>query len=263
MLYEMKAADVEEVLAYLRKDIENCIYLYIDIWKYGVSNPHMKVWFEKDSQTFNMVIMKYHNSFQIYSHLEKVETETIWELMKANGITMVSSRDEIIRQLEPLCQKEYFTTFGEILRLTNFHSFDCEDIHIEEAEESDAYEIAQLICADEYYRESYTVEELYGQLVDRMKTKMGRSFIIRDNHKIVAHNSTSAETDDVAVAAMLLVKKEYRHTMYGLALEEFIVKKVNQEGKKLFGFSTNRKRRKQFELMGNKVVARYGKLIKR
>lgn len=263
MLHEMKSTDVTKILEYLRKDIENCIYLYIDIWKYGVANPHMKVWFQEDQGGVNLVIMKYHSSFQIYSHLDKLDTDMIYKQMKENDITMVSAKREIVEQLEPASREGYFSTFGEILRLTNFHSFQCEDIHIEEATEEDAYEIAELICSDEYYQDSYTVSEFYEQLLDRMKTKMGRSFIIRDNGKIVAHNSTSAETDDVAVAAMLLVKKEYRNTMYGIALEEFIVKKLNKEGKKLFGFSTNRKRRKQFELMGNKVVATYGKLIKK
>lgn len=263
MLCEMKEANVDEILQYLRKDIENCIYLYIDIYRYGVNNPYMKVWYEKKNDELSMVVMKYHHSFQIYSHLQSPQLDEVWKLMQQYQAAMISGREEIIRKLELLCEGEYFSTFGEILRLTNFYSFGCEDIIIEEATVDDALEIAQLICADDYYKEAYTIDELYEQLTDRMNTKMGRSFIIRDQGKVVAHNSISAETDDVAVAAMLLVDKKYRHTMYGIALEEFIVKKLNAEGKKLFGFSTNKKRKKQFERMGNKVAATYGKLIKK
>ncbi len=263
MLHEMKSKDIKEILEYLRNDIQNCIYLYIDIWKYGVSNPNMKTWFQKDDQGFNLIIMKYHNSFQVYSHLEHPDVNIVYKLMKENNINMVSAKKELIDLLSGLAVEDYHLTLGEIIKLTNFHSFQCEDVYIEEASEKDAYEIAELICSDEYYKDSYTVSEFHKQLLDRMSTKMGRSFIIRDSGKIVAHNSIAAETDDIAVAAMLLVKKEYRNTVYGLALEEFIVKKLNSEGKLLFGFSTNKKRRKQFEMMGNEVVAKYGKLIKK
>jgi predicted GNAT family acetyltransferase len=262
MLKRITKEKVPAVLEYLGKDVENCIYLYIDISVYGVDNPNMKVWVDESDEGIRLVAMQYHNGFQVYADSNDFDAVEVADLFMNSDAGMLSARESIINILIPLVSDGCSVTYGSILRLTKIHSFGCEKAGIEQAGPEDVDEIAGLICGDDYYLGSYDFKHFREELADRMRTGMGRSFIIRDNGRIVAHNSITAEAGDIAVAGMLVVRRDYRHTLYALHMEEFIIKKLNDEGKKLFGFSTDKKRGKQFELMGNKVAAKYGKIIK-
>ena len=68
----MKVVEADEknrILEYLKKDIANCIYLYLDILNYGISTDNVTVWMEEDHQGIQWIMMKYYDSFQIYPSL--------------------------------------------------------------------------------------------------------------------------------------------------------------------------------------------------
>lgn len=53
--------ELEEVLNCLKQDIPNCLYIYIDLKKYGLENPHITLWISRKDGKLNLVVMKYHD----------------------------------------------------------------------------------------------------------------------------------------------------------------------------------------------------------
>ena len=254
-------SDIPAILEYLNKDVENCLYMYIDIRCYGTD--HVDVWYEKENDEFILIAMKYHGSFQVYSDRpQEVDLEGVVALLKEYQPAMINARAELIRRLELYFKDEYFADGGFILRLKRFISIEDDEFIVEIADKSDVDEISKMISEDPYYSDAYTFDEIKGQLIDRMDTGMGVSFIIKKDGKIIAHNSITAQVDDVCIAGMLLIHHDWRQSNAALVIERFIIDYVNNQGKKLFGFSNEPRRRKQFKMMGNEIVAEYGKLIR-
>ena len=133
---------------------------------------------------------------------------------------------------------------------------------VEEATEEDIPEIADLLLTDEEFGASYTKKELEDQMTGRLKTGMGTSYVIREDGKIVTTLSIVAQTEGFRVASLTMVDKDYRHTMYGTLVDSFLINELGKDGKRLFAFMTDERRIKMFIIMGNKLAAEYGKLIK-
>lgn len=263
MLRSVEERELKAILAYLREDVANCIYLYTDVFMYGLDNPNMKLWaYEKDGQYIE-IVMKYHDSFQIYARKDAAwDVEGTIALIKEYGVSMVNSRVEIIDVLKPHFADTYEDSYGTIIRLNSIKEFN-QDHLVEMATLEDVDAIAELLAEDPYYADSYTKEELVAQLYERISTGMGRSAIIRQDGKIVAHCASMTEADKIAVSGGTITKREYRGKKYGLIVENYMNKIMNQAGYEWFGFILEEKRVKIFEELGNKVVTKYGKLVKK
>ena len=68
-----KEKELEEIYAFLQKNLADCLYLYIDVKKYGLQNPNMTVWVERkgEEKRISTVIMRYYDSIQMASEDEK------------------------------------------------------------------------------------------------------------------------------------------------------------------------------------------------
>ena len=262
MLRKAQSTDVNYILDYLKKDIPNCIYLYIDVLIYGLSNPNIEVWYDGELDDINIVIMKYHDSFQVYSNSDSWNLNNVCNLILEHDPLMISGRDTIINKLKQRLGDHYDSTYGVVLELKKYRITNQTNI-VQKAEEKDIREIAQLMCEDDYYRNQYTADELEGQFLERMRTNMGRNYIIREDNKIVAHDAIFAETEDILVASGFIVRREYRNKYYETIMEDFMINELGKEGRTLYSFVTDERRIKLYQLMGNCIVAMYGKLVKK
>lgn len=201
---------LSEIINYLAQDIAHCLYMYIDISKYGLSsNPNMTVWYDTYEDELNLVVMKYHDSIQIYTRSNVWDVDGVKDIISNEKVLMVSGRLDLIELIYTLCNDNYEITSGYVYRLENYKIFD--DIGlIEVAQESDMLEIAELICSDVEIGGHYHVSDLANQLLERMRTGMGRNLIIRDNGKIIAHIATYAEYNNIAITSGLIVHPDFR-----------------------------------------------------
>ncbi|MCQ2530836.1 MAG: hypothetical protein MJ086_06230 [Lachnospiraceae bacterium] len=261
MIRFVKEEEVPELLSFLKEDVENCIYLYTDVFTYGLENPNMKVWVEDRDGEYKCVIMKYHDSYQLYSRNEDWDVDGVIGILNEYPATVINGKKDMIERLYPYYQDSYRTIFGAVMRLNSVLDFP-EMEYCEMATLDDVDEIAQIIVEDVYYKDYYTKEELAKQLRERMTTGMGRSAIIRRDGKIVAHVASFTEADGIAVSSGTIAKVEYRGHKYGIAVESYLNKVMNSLGYKWFGFILEQDRIELFERLGNKTVALYGKLVK-
>lgn len=260
IMREASEQDRARILQYLRGNMKDCIYLYIDIMNYGVSSEHMKVWIEEDADELSLVVMKYYDSFQVYSHLATCNIVAITELLQQYPVTMVSARRDIIEQLEKQCE-EYIASYGVIYMVERHRKVsDRTDIML--AAEEDALEIAKLICMDEEFAANYTVEVLAKQLAERIRTGTGRSYIIRENGEIVAHTATFAEADGIGVVSGTIVKQDYRNSNYFLLISNYMAQQLKKEGKTAYIFAITDKMIRYHDMLHTRC-GEYGKLVRK
>lgn len=261
-----QSSERETILSYLEKDIENCLYMYSDIWKYGPDAEHVSVWYDTDELGMRMVVMKYHRNFQLYADRGFEDVEGLLELIEREKPLGISGRKEIITQLEMHLSNRYEAEYGVVFKgyPPDFEKLklgleDC-DAQIEVASESDAMGIACLLCMDEEFKRMYTEASLAQELTDRIRTGMGRSYIIRNGSEIVAHNATYAECDKFVVISGLMVHPDYRDTEYAHWINLKSYMEFLREGKIAYFFCFKKKIIRFQKRVGMQAAAECGKM---
>ena len=173
----------------------------------------MLVWIDKKDEQINTVVMKYFDSFQIYSEFEEWNEEGVLDLILEYGITTISGKKSIIERLASRLEGIYSTAYGVVIKEDRYREFKQFE-QVEQATESDVQEIAELMCTDEEFGHNYSVDVLAKQLEDRIRTHMGRNFVIRQDGKIVAHVYRFLSPISAArINAYSVIKDLYREEM--------------------------------------------------
>lgn len=251
--------DREKILYYLQNHLADCLYLYIDIMNYGIATENMQIWIEEDRKEINLVAMKYHDSFQVYSHRDTPNLTAVLDLIQKYPVAMISGARGIIEKLEMQCDT-YTATYGEVFIMDKYRKIPGET-RVLRASAKDAEEIAGLICSDEEIGGHYSVKDLTIQLKERIETGTGRSYIIRNQGEIAAHSATYAEAEGIAVVGGTIIRKEYRKTDYYMLLSNYMLQELAAEGKVAYTFATSEKMIHYHRMLHNKC-GEYGKLEK-
>ena len=260
MLREAKEEDKKKILQYLELDLKNCIYLYIDIMNYGICSENIKVWIEDKGGELSFVLMKYYDSFQIYSNQLQYDLKDVVRLLKEYPVAMVSGKRELIEKLSEECP-DYKVTYGLVFVMDRYRKMHMQ-AEIAEATEEDAKEIAELICTDDELGGHYTVEGLTDQLKERIRTGTGRSYIIRENNEVVAHTATYAEADKIAVVSGTIIKPEYRDRNYYILISNYMMEQLTKERKVAYTFSISEKMMQYHDRLHTKC-GEYGKMVRK
>lgn len=257
--------ELELILNILESDQSNCLYLYADLLTYGLNEPNIKLWCKRHHKEVEIVVMQYHKSFQIWAKDILKNVDDLLKLIRTQRPNNISARDDIIRTLEKELP-EYYSEYGVVLRYPEKESSNVEKTlslygnKIKKATIEDSKEIVDLIFTDAKLSAAYTRKSLYEELSERIKMGIGRSFIIRDNGRIVAHVATYAETNLFAVVGGFIVHQQYRGTDYAYYMEMYIEHILKNEGKSHVGMVLDKRLQKAFERKGCKVIAHYGNL---
>lgn len=268
--------DQTAILEYLRKSVADCLYMYIDILNYGIASDNMTVWFQEQDGQIELVVMKYYDSLQLYSHKREIDVAPVLELMREHPVLMISARRDIIEQLASACG-DYSATYGSIFdvsyirrvveinvpaKIDTFAEVGEEEaIEATLATEADTKEIAELICTDASFRANYNVDNLAAQLAERIRTHTGRSVVIRIDGRIVAHFATYAEAEGIAVLSGLVVLPEYRNKGVIEVLAAYMAGQLSKEGKRAYSFAISKKTIRYHRTLYTEC-GEYGKLVK-
>jgi predicted GNAT family acetyltransferase len=234
--------------------------MYIDIAKYGLDHPEMKVWISGDGGAVSSVVMKYFTSMQVYSPRSPDMLE-IAPLVQQERVPIITGTAEAMRGLLPLLSGGYEASYGWTFEVDSFRPFSSPE-PIVLAEEDDMAECAALICSDASIGGYYACENLTRQLMERRSEGMGRNYIIRKDGCIIAHIATYAEFENLAVSSGLIVHPEYRDLPYGTFLESHLINELLAEGKRVFSFLHSEKRVKYYRALGITRCWNNGKLTR-
>lgn len=254
--------DIPEILMILGQNVAECLYMYIDIKKYGLKNPEIKIWIiQKSNQQIDTVLMQYYESVQIYTCGQELDYNIIAEVLGGTAIKMVSGKSDIIRQIYEKSEEEFDYEEGEIYKISSYRKFPGVEF-VEHASVGDVNEIAKLICSESVFLNNYEEKNLALQLKERMESGMGRSLIIRERNKIVAHIATYAEYENLVITSGLVVHPNYRKSGYGFIIESYLVNELLQEEKDIYTFILEPKRAAVLTAMGARMCGTYGKITK-
>ena len=263
----MRRAEISEqtkITEWLKSDIANCLYMYMDIVNYGLESPNMDVYIYDRGTDYIAAAMRYYDSFQLFINADGVskdERDAIFEgfaeLITTGNVSMASGRKEIIEGLSNKLPG-YKASYGLIHKIDRYRKMP-DDITIVRATPDDTDKIAELICSDPEIGSHYTVKGLSEQLSERIKTNTGRSYLILDGDKVVAHTATYAETADYAVTGGTIIAEPYRIKNYYIYISNHLLQELIEENKEIYTFSINESMKKFHDVV-HKRCAEYGKL---
>lgn len=258
---KLEEKDFDRILNYLREHKTECIYLTIDLEKYGTKSPQVDFWYNETDGEPDTVLMKYYDSFQIFSANPNWNVEEAAEWIAQYEVTTICGKESMIRALSEKLS-DYTPAYGVVVKQDTFREFRQFE-NIRSALPEDAMEIARLMCLDEEFDENYKLEVLAEQLADRMKEGVGRSYVMREDGRIVAHVSVFAENSDMAVVSGLIVAPEYAGKFYGMIIYEYVKMQLMQEGKTVYGFRIKDSMKRCAKAENGAVCGGYGKLTRR
>ena len=246
------------VMDYLRRDIPNCIYMYVDIGTYGLDNPNLELWIDGEPGDIRLVFMQYYNSLQLFSAEDDFDVGSAAAFISERRYPVINGRIATLRLLETALP-EYVVHDGLVFRCDNYMHKEIPFL-IEEAREDEFQEIAELICGEPTFAH-YEVNSLREQLLERLHTGMGRNRVVHVDGRIIGHIATFAEYETIAVTSGLVVNHNYTAYAYGSIMESELFRELLEEGKTVYTFITERKRAAFLRALGCKQVADYGKML--
>lgn len=234
-------SNYDSLVQLIKNDIDKCLYIYMNLKNYKKEKSQISVYVD-DINNVNIVIVEYHNSYQVYeiSKIPDNETKEIIELIKKNNPKMISGTQEFINRIYEHVKGIYSIEQGGIFLEDKYREIDDKGV-INRATLNDAKDIAELIALDSGLGSHYEISDLEKQIRSRILAQTGRSYIIRDKEKIVAHTATYAECDSTAVVSGTIIHPEYRDRNYYLLLSNYIVKELSKEGKRIYTFAVDEK----------------------
>lgn len=253
--------DIDNILQILKTNLGESVHMYINLKVNGLSNPNIQVWVNESAGEINIIAMRYYTALRFFCTTVKEDTiEIISHLVDSIEHKMVFASYDIAQKLFEKYKDKYELEESVAVQLTSYRNFNFD--MIEKATENDIDEIVTIILDDDFYRGHYTREGLVSELRERMKTGLGRNYIIRKDGKIVVHYGIMAQTDDVAVGGLFLCHRDYRKQFLAETMESFMIKTMNEEGIELYAYFVEEKRLKSLERAKNRVKGRCGRLVK-
>ena len=224
------AQDVPELLAYLEQDLKNCLYSYIDLKKFGIENPNLKVYFDKEEKV-NCTALKYYEGLQLFDAHGRMDAQETAGLIRNLNSHIVSSTVDVIEKLYPLLQDSYDMEQGFVTEMLALpEGTVSEDVRPAEPEEYD--KIAELICSDQGVGGHYHPQELKQQLLTRLEEGFGRNYILKKDGEIIHHAATYAELDNLAVISGVITRDDWRGKGVGTLAVRKLCHDLIKEGKK-------------------------------
>ncbi len=251
------------IVDYIGQDYPACLYLFLDLKKYGFSVDYVTIWVQIDrDEQISCVALKYHTGMHIYSKTLQFNVDEIIQLFKEESPDMICGRGDIINYL---AQKDemsaYESEYGYIGRLESVKvpSSSC----VKKAGKRDFPKIAQLLYMDEGIGASYDLEELGNQMFQRNSQGFVRNYIIRKDGETVCHVCTGAEYGHIAIISGIVTHEDYRGHGCASGLLSFVCKELLKEKKEVYSVYFTDEAMNLHHKVGFFNYCEYGKMFKR
>ena len=262
MIVKCSNDNIDEMISYIGRDYGKCLYLYIDIKKYGMDTEFFNVWKQIDkNDELLAIVSKYYDGMQVYSKSNHVDEELI-EFIYKNTPDMIVGMEEMIAEIGK-GRQGYELENGVV---AYFDALKVEpDKNAYEADDSEIKEIVDLLSEDEALGKPYGYEKLLKQFIERKKDNFGRSFVLRDekNDEIICHAGTYAELSDIAVISGVITAPEYRGKGFSKGTLAALCEKLQAEGKDVFSYYYIPAAEKMHIGTGFKKIGNWSKLVKK
>ncbi len=263
MIKQCGIHDEKEILFYIGSDYPQCLYLYLDLKKYGFNSEMVQVFTQRREKTIESVLLRYYSCLHIYSKNADFDAEELAAFVQDGSFSMLYCTEAIARRVyEKMsdAQRERATiTTGWVARIDQIDKEP--DGMAVPAQQADFDQIVRLIYEDEDIGRSYQYDELARQLEERNREGYARNLVIKQGDTVIAHACTNAEIDNIAVVAELLVRLEFRRKGYASEIWRDICKSLLSEGKEVYSFYYSEESRALHRKIGFREMCNWSKIV--
>ena len=255
--YEIK------VLDYIGQDYPKCLYLYLNLKRYGFDSAVTDVYIQRENDSITAVLLKYYTCLHVFSKDNDFNSGELGAFVKQNGFSMVyclaSTAIRIYKSLpEEVAERATLTT-GWVAKIEKIDK-QPEGISVT-ASKQDFEQIVRLIYDDEDIGKSYKYDMLARQLEERNREGYARNLVIKNGDLVVAHACTNAEIDGIAVVAELLVREDFRRKGYASEIWRELCGQLLLEHKEVYSFYYSEESRALHRKIGFKEVGDWAKIV--
>lgn len=260
MYKQAKESDVLMLLEHFEHNLKNCLYSYIDLKKYNITNNNLKIYYNNDNCSFTAAVA-YYNGLQIYCDGDDFLLSDTIKLIKEIKPSIISSTLNIIDALSASLDADFEIEKGYVDTIQSVKCNISDSDRICVANDSDYDEIAALICSDEGLGGHYKPDDLKNQLLTRKHENFGRNYIIRHDGKIVCHAATYAEIDNLAVISGVITAKDYRGQNLATDVVSKLCTDLLSEGKTTALFYYTKQAEALYKKIGFDNPSEWGKIV--
>ena len=263
MITKCLKADETRIISYIGNDYPSCLYLYLDLLKYGIESNTISVYLQTREDEVEALLLKYYSCLHVYSRNNAFDADELAEFFCDDNYTMLyctaETAERVYRVLPREVKIKATITRGWVAQIQQV-DHESRGLTVP-AEKQDFEQIVRLIYDDEDIGRSYKFEELSRQLEERNQQGYARNLVIKIDNLVIAHACTNAEYETIAVVAELLVKKEYRQKGYASEIWRAICSQLLSEGKEVFSFYYSEESRALHKHIGFYEVCEWAKVV--
>lgn len=228
--------DTGKILEYIGKDYGHCLYIYIDLIKYGLANENFFAWIQTDDDgKITAILTEYFKGIQVYSKDCDLDAKEVADFVLEKDPPVFLGSKEVIDQVWEYMpeHKQEVGTVGQLRELKVDADATAYAAALEELPE-----ICELVAADEDIGAPYGYDSLLTQYTERMEDDFGRNFISRDpeDNEIICHAGTYAELPELAVIGGVITAPKFRGKGRSKPTLAAICKQLLAEDKDVFSF---------------------------
>lgn len=253
---------INSVFEYIDEDYGKCLYIYIDLKKFGLDDENFNVWIQYDENNeICAIISEYFGGIQLYSKKYDFITEEIVEFIKNKNPHVLFGMKQIIDKIKDSLP-EYVQDDGIISELKELKVDANPNAYSAPIEEM--AEIVEIVAEDEGIGKPYGYDSLYEQYCERKKTNFGRNFVLRDEktNDIICHAGTYAETQELAVIGGVITSIPYRGKGFSKETLSSLCSELKSENKDIFSFYYIPSAKRMHEGVGFEEIGIWSKLTK-
>lgn len=263
MIKKCEKKDENLVFSYIGADYPLCLYLYLDLDKYGTDSETIDVFIQYEGEQIRSVMLKYYSCLHVYSKDTSFNADELGLFFSKSGCTILYCAAEVAQRIfhalpHAVAERATITT-GWVAQIKNVDK-PARGLATK-AKEADFIQIVRLIYDDEDIGRSYKLEELAKQLEERNRDGYARNIVIKQKGLVIAHACTNAETSTIAVVAELLVRKEFRRQGFASEIWREICEDLLSEGKEVYSFYFTEESRKLHKHLGFFEVCEWAKVV--
>lgn len=266
MIIRCEEKNKNGLLNYIGEDYYKCIYLYMNLFKYGCESENIEVYAScDDKEQINGVFLKYFDCLHVFSKNEDLKTEDLNELFIKCQPRVSFVSEEIKNMLNEQIIKNYNVFYDTLFEAVHFSYNEEDSFELFEATADETEEITDFLMSDAFYASIYERESLKKQIFDRMADKYSRSFISRNDSdsKIVFHMGTTAELPDFVIGGLGLLDISERGKGLGKIMFGKFYNKMLCEGRKCYCFPADDRAYELHKALGFKIKHKPVKLVRK
>lgn len=249
------------IFDYIGDDYGKCLYIFIDLKKYGLDDDNFNVWIQNnDQKEICAIISEYYGGIQIYSKEYNLIADEIVDFIKYKDSNVVFGIKETLNKIKDL-MPEYSIELGTVSELSDIKVSPSDSVYSATIDE--IAEIVEIVAQDENIGKPYGYESLYSQYCERKLSNFGRNFILRDqNGEIICHAGTYAEIPELAVIGGVITSTDYCGKGFAKTTLASLCNQLKQEKKRVFSFFYIPSAEKMHYSVGFKKIGDWMKLYK-